>query len=148
MKEPLLPIYCPTNTRLKWKQRVSASREVPCWEISLWIISFIFCFPCWILYSIGWCIYFMIRWCNNDSENRNRTGCVSEIEDCLYVSDAFFASSSVWLHHFGISHIVNCTPNLPNYCQSDPTFHYLRLPLQDHLEEDLTRTFTSAILFI
>ena len=47
-----------------------------------------------------------------------------------------------------ITHIVNCTSNLPNYLESNPAYRYLRLPLQDRVDQDLTHVLTMALLFI
>ncbi len=66
----------------------------------------------------------------------------------LYLGNAKNAADKETLDRYGISYILNVTPNLPNTFEEDGDFKYLQIPIQDHWSQNLAAYFPAAIAFI
>jgi hypothetical protein len=73
-------------------------------------------------------------------------GC--EVYPRLYLGNAAFASDIELLSGLGITHIVNCAKEVPDYFKGDFNFQYLHLMLNDVPNENITRFFTTSKQFI
>jgi hypothetical protein len=75
-----------------------------------------------------------------------QNGC--EIHPRLYLGNAAFASDADLLTGLGITHIVNCAKEVPDYFKGDFNFQYLHLMLNDSPDENITRIFKVSAKFI
>lgn len=72
----------------------------------------------------------------------------AEILPGLYLGCAKDAASEEVLSKYGITHILNVTPNLPNVFESDSRYCYKQIPIIDHWSQNLSQFFPEAIQFI
>jgi len=72
----------------------------------------------------------------------------AEILPGLYLGCAKDAASEEVLFKYGITHILNVTPNLPNVFESDSRYCYKQIPIIDHWSQNLSQFFPEAIQFI
>jgi len=72
----------------------------------------------------------------------------AEILPGLYLGCAKDAASEEVLSKYGITHILNVTPNLPNVFESDSHYCYKQIPIIDHWSQNLSQFFPEAIQFI
>lgn len=75
-----------------------------------------------------------------------KNGC--EVYPGLYLGNAAFASDVELLRGLGITHIVNCAKEVPDYFKGDFNFEYLHLMLDDVPNENITRFFELSRKFI
>lgn len=75
-----------------------------------------------------------------------KNGC--EVYPGLYLGNAAFASDVELLTGLGITHIVNCAKEVPDYFKGDFNFQYLHLMLHDIPNENITRFFELSRNFI
>lgn len=75
-----------------------------------------------------------------------KNGC--EVYPGLYLGNAAFASDVHLLTGLGITHIVNCAKEVPDYFKGDFNFEYLHLMLDDVPNENITRFFELSRKFI
>jgi protein-tyrosine phosphatase len=75
-----------------------------------------------------------------------KNGC--EVYPGLYLGNAAFASDADLLTGLGITHIVNCAKEVPDYFKGDFNFEYLHLMLDDIPNENITRFFELSRKFI
>lgn len=75
-----------------------------------------------------------------------QNGC--EVYPGLYLGNAAFASDVDLLSGLGITHIVNCAKEVPDYFKGDFNFEYLHLMLNDVPDENITRFFEVSRKFI
>jgi hypothetical protein len=75
-----------------------------------------------------------------------KNGC--EVYPRLYLGNAQFASDADLLTGLGITHIVNCAKEVPDYFKGDFNFQYLHLMLDDVPDENITRIFKVSAQFI
>lgn len=73
-------------------------------------------------------------------------GC--EVYPRLYLGNAAFASDIELLSGLGITHIVNCAKEVPDYFKGNFNFQYLHLLLNDVPDENISRFFTVSKDFI
>lgn len=66
----------------------------------------------------------------------------------LYLGNAKNSADKDVLKNFGISYILNVTPNVPNKFEEDSAFKYMKIPISDHLSQNLSKFFPEAIAFI
>ncbi|VDM70229.1 unnamed protein product [Strongylus vulgaris] len=59
--------------------------------------------------------------------------------------DAYIISN---LFRIGVHYIINVTSNLPNTFEDNPSFHYLRISVDDNSSHNLTQFFPEAIAFV
>lgn len=71
---------------------------------------------------------------------------MSEVSPRLYISGSQVARNFEWLRMHGITHIVNCANELPNYYPSN--FYYMRLNMFDRSNEDIRHTLEPSKKFI
>lgn len=64
----------------------------------------------------------------------------------LYLGDYNAALDIDWLQKKGITHIVNATKEIPNLYPD--RFQYLKLNLDDHSEEDISRALPQSFEYI
>merc|ERR1719376_1690623 len=72
----------------------------------------------------------------------------AEILPGLYLGCAKDAASEEVLSKYGITHILNVTPDLPNVFESDSRYCYKQIPIIDHWSQNLSQFFPEAIQFI
>lgn len=70
----------------------------------------------------------------------------NEIMPGLYLGNYRVAKNLPLLKYMGVSHIVNCAKELPNYFDSQ--FAYRHLPLDDHSTADVSQYFSDTYRFI
>lgn len=75
-----------------------------------------------------------------------KIGC--EVYPGLYLGNAQFASDPDLLTGLGITHIVNCAKEVPDYFKGDFNFQYLHLMLNDVPDENISRIFNVSAQFI
>lgn len=87
-----------------------------------------------------------------DSENGDLDSPTShvpvEVIPNLYLGNAKNSADLDVLKNYGITYILNVTPNVPNKFEGDNTFKYMKIPISDHLSQNLSRFFPQAIAFI
>ena len=68
----------------------------------------------------------------------------------LWIGGARDAGNRPFLVHNAVSHILNCTKELPNRYAADDELdlHYLKLGLRDECEEDLASRLDSCVAFL
>lgn len=71
-----------------------------------------------------------------------------EVIPHLFLGNAKNSADLNVLKNFGITYILNVTPNVPNKFEEDSTFKYMKIPISDHLSQNLSRFFPEAISFI
>ena len=71
-----------------------------------------------------------------------------EVIPHLFLGNAKNSADLNVLKNCGITYILNVTPNVPNKYEEDPTFRYMKIPISDHLSQNLSRFFPQAIQFI
>lgn len=71
-----------------------------------------------------------------------------EVIPHLYLGNAKNSADMNVLKNCGITYILNVTPNVPNKFEEDSTFKYMKIPISDHLSQNLSRFFPQAIAFI
>jgi Dual specificity phosphatase, catalytic domain len=75
-----------------------------------------------------------------------KIGC--QVYPGLYLGNAQFASDPDLLTGLGITHIVNCAKEVPDYFKGDFNFQYLHLMLNDVPDENISRIFNVSAQFI
>lgn len=71
---------------------------------------------------------------------------MSKITEQLYIGNAYNASDKKWLEQHHITHILNCTKDLPNFFPND--YKYLRLKLDDVPDQSLYEVLEPSYKFI
>ncbi|KAH3819225.1 hypothetical protein DPMN_120959 [Dreissena polymorpha] len=71
-----------------------------------------------------------------------------EVIPHLFLGNAKNSADLNVLKNCGITYILNVTPNVPNKFEEDNTFKYMKIPITDHLSQNLSRFFPQAIAFI
>uniref|UniRef100_T1JDA7 Dual specificity protein phosphatase n=1 Tax=Strigamia maritima TaxID=126957 RepID=T1JDA7_STRMM len=71
-----------------------------------------------------------------------------EILPHLFLGNAKNSSDQAALEKYHIKYILNVTANLPNTFEQDPSIKYLKIPISDHLSQNLATFFPDAIAFI
>lgn len=73
---------------------------------------------------------------------------MSQVDDTgrVFISNSAIASSKKWLTSHGITHIVNCAQELPNYHSRD--FRYMALSMQDMPSEPIVNRLDPSYKFI
>jgi len=71
---------------------------------------------------------------------------MSKILDWLYLGDVDDAHSHSWLHKHGITHVLNCAEELPNFHKE--CFVYMHCKLDDDPEQSLKNCLTRTFNFI
>lgn len=71
-----------------------------------------------------------------------------EILPYLYLGCAKDSTNLDVLEEFGITYILNVTPNLPNLFENAGEFKYKQIPISDHWSQNLSQFFPEAISFI
>lgn len=71
-----------------------------------------------------------------------------EVIPHLFLGNAKNSADMNVLKNCGITYILNVTPNVPNKFEEDSTFKYMKIPISDHLSQNLSRFFPQAIAFI
>ncbi|XP_046555536.1 dual specificity protein phosphatase 7-like [Haliotis rubra] len=66
----------------------------------------------------------------------------------LYLGNAKNSSDINQLKKYGITYILNVTPNVPNMFENDTSFKYLQIPISDHWSQNLSAFFPQALAFI
>ena len=68
----------------------------------------------------------------------------------LYLGNRQNSSDAACMREHGIRHVVNVTQDVPNHFEDsdDLNIRYLRIPIKDHLSENLCYFFDEAITFI
>ncbi|KAK6747428.1 hypothetical protein RB195_000554 [Necator americanus] len=66
----------------------------------------------------------------------------------LFLGNYETASDEQALKRIGVHYIINVTSNLPNPFEDNPSFHYLRISVDDNSSHNLTQYFSEAIAFI
>lgn len=66
----------------------------------------------------------------------------------LFLGNAKNSADLNVLKDHGITYILNVTPNVPNKFENDSTFKYMKIPISDHLSQNLSQFFPEAIAFI
>jgi len=69
-----------------------------------------------------------------------------EIIGHLYLGNASTSADASLLERYNIQHILNVTPDLPNYFED--TIRYFKIPISDHWSQSMLTHFPSAIQFI
>ncbi|KAI6175731.1 Protein-tyrosine-phosphatase [Aphelenchoides bicaudatus] len=89
---------------------------------------------------------------SEENENEMNTRRVAQfpakVMPYVFLGNVETARDHELLKKHGISHIINVTNDLPNYFESDPDFHYLRIPVDDNCANNLSQFFPDAISFI
>lgn len=87
-----------------------------------------------------------------DSENGDLDSPTSNVPvkviPYLYLGNAKNSADLSVLKDHGITYILNVTPNVPNKFENDSTFKYMKIPISDHLSQNLSQFFPEAIAFI
>jgi len=81
---------------------------------------------------------------SNDVSERRRTSALHsdpgvEIYDRVYLGSAACAADKIWLDTNQITHVINCSKEVPNYHPMAIEYH--RIPVSDHDFTDLTEQF-------
>ncbi|KAK3595636.1 hypothetical protein CHS0354_009603 [Potamilus streckersoni] len=88
----------------------------------------------------------------SDSDNDNQFSPSSnfpvEVMPYLYLGNAKNSADLNQLKKCGITYILNVTPNVPNMFENDKNFKYMKIPINDHLSQNLLKFFPDAITFI
>jgi len=71
-----------------------------------------------------------------------------EVIPHLFLGNAKNSADLNVLKNCGITYILNVTPNVPNKFEEDSQFKYMKIPISDHLSQNLSRFFPEAIQFI
>ena len=71
-----------------------------------------------------------------------------EVIPLLYLGNAKNSADLTTLKKFGITYILNVTPNVPNKFEEEGNIRYMKIPISDHLSQNLSRFFPEAIAFI
>lgn len=71
-----------------------------------------------------------------------------EILPYLYLGNAQNAADRHTLETYGIHYILNVTPNLPNTFETEASYKYLQISIDDHWSQNLASHFPRAIAFI
>ncbi|EYC24508.1 hypothetical protein Y032_0013g1937 [Ancylostoma ceylanicum] len=66
----------------------------------------------------------------------------------LFLGNYETASDAQALKRIGVHYIINVTSNLPNTFEDNPSFHYLRISVDDNSSHNLTQYFPEAIAFV
>ncbi|CAJ0601630.1 unnamed protein product [Cylicocyclus nassatus] len=66
----------------------------------------------------------------------------------LFLGNYETASDAQALKRIGAHYIINVTSNLPNTFEDNPSFHYLKIPVDDNSSHNLTQFFPEAIAFV
>ncbi|GFR88912.1 dual specificity protein phosphatase [Elysia marginata] len=66
----------------------------------------------------------------------------------LYLGSAKNSADLAQLRHYGITHVLNVTANVPNMFENESEFKYLQIPISDHWSQNLAAFFPQAIKFI
>ena len=72
--------------------------------------------------------------------------CMAKIDDTIYLGNAVDAANYTWLHENEIDCVVNATKEISNYYPD--YFTYLRIPVDDTNDEDLTNHFDDFLEFV
>ena len=87
-----------------------------------------------------------------DSENGDLDSPTSKVPvkviPYLFLGNAKNSADLNVLKDHGITYILNVTPNVPNKFENDSTFKYMKIPISDHLSQNLSQFFPEAIAFI
>lgn len=81
----------------------------------------------------------------------NTISCILEDDKgngILFLTDNTGSQNIEKVIELGITHIINATDLLPNYFEEDARFSYLRIPIMDSPEINITDYFKSAFEFI
>lgn len=81
-------------------------------------------------------------------ETQKRLPAITHVENKLYLGDAEGSSNRELIDKYNIRYIINVTPDYANHFESDPNFHYLRIPIKDTFNQNINTYFPSAIDFI
>lgn len=84
---------------------------------------------------------------NDDLDSPTSTVPVQVIPN-LFLGNAKMSADKNVLRNYGISYILNVTPNVPNKFEGDSHFKYMKIPISDHLSQNLSKFFPEAIAFI
>ncbi|XP_019633944.1 PREDICTED: dual specificity protein phosphatase 7-like [Branchiostoma belcheri] len=85
---------------------------------------------------------------SSDSDSPPLDAYPVQILPYLYLGTAKDAANLDSLRKYGITHILNVTPNLPNKFEGSETFTYKQIPISDHWSQNLSQFFPDAISFI
>lgn len=70
----------------------------------------------------------------------------TEVAPGLFIGPYLYAKSQSWLSRHGVTHIVNATPAAP--CIFDDNIVYLRVPVEDKPQENISQYFVPVAAFI
>jgi protein-tyrosine phosphatase len=70
------------------------------------------------------------------------------LDGYLYLGSRFDSGNFELLQRTGITAVVNVTPEEPNYFQDIPEFKYIRCPVEDKPDSDISSYFDSSSDFI
>jgi predicted protein tyrosine phosphatase len=77
----------------------------------------------------------------------------NQVDSNIFIGNANSARDSNFIKSQGITNIINCAKELPNFLEGDPTLHYLKLGLDDGVDQtspddDLYRVVEGAYRYI
>ena len=73
---------------------------------------------------------------------------MDQIDDTIFIGNAFNAADYNSLTGAGITGIVNCTKEISNYFESTDTFQYCKIPILDHKDASLEAYFEPFLRFL
>lgn len=85
---------------------------------------------------------------SNDDLDSPTSNVPVEVIPHLYLGNAKNSADFNVLKNHGITYILNVTPNVPNKFEEDSRFKYMKIPISDHLSQNLSKFFPEAIAFI
>lgn len=87
--------------------------------------------------------------CDNvNSPSSQSTSFPVEVLPYLYLGNAKNSADINQLKKYGITYILNVTPNVPNKFEDDKDFTYMQIAVADQLSQNLSSFFPEAIAFI